>query len=220
MLVAVTVAAVVRATRQQVDLASTDPRVVQQQDFPGTPAAGQDETGGVVVGEAGPVVLTLYEDFLCPACRQLEETSGDYLAELEAGTDVTVEYRPIAILDRLSAGSEYSTRSAATAICVAENDGEETFRDYVAGLFASQPAEGGPGLDDDALTDLAISVGAGDETAACIGEGTFAGWVARSTQQAQRLGVGGTPTVWVDGVPNEARTPEQLAAAVAQAAGS
>ncbi len=218
-LVGVTVTAVVLATRQQADLASTDPDVVQQQPFAGTPAEGQDETGGVVVGEEGPVVVTLYEDFLCPACRQLEETSGAYLAELEAGTDVTVEYRPIAILDRLSAGSEYSTRSAAAAMCVAENDGDATFRDYVAALFAAQPAEGGPGPDDAALAELATSVGAGEQATACVDQGTFTGWVTRSTQQAQQLGVSGTPTVWVDGEPSEARTPEQLAAAVV-AAGS
>ncbi|WP_380165021.1 DsbA family protein [Jannaschia sp. R86511] len=219
-LVGVTVTAVVLASRQQAELASNDPEVVQLQEFAGTPAEGQDETGGVVVGEEGPVLLTLYEDFLCPACRQLEETSGAYLAELEAGGDVTVEYRPIAILDRLSAGTEYSTRSAAAAMCVAENDGDDTFRDYVAALFAAQPGEGGPGPDDAALAELAGSVGAGEQTADCITAGTFAGWVARSTQQAQELGVGGTPTVWLDGEPTEARTPEQLAAAVAEAAGS
>ncbi|MGJ7440333.1 DsbA family protein [Aquipuribacter sp. MA13-6] len=219
-LVGVTVTAVVVATRQQADLASTDPDVVQQQAFPGTPAEGQDETGGVVVGGTGPVVLTLYEDFLCPACRQLEETSGAYLAELEAGTEVTVEYRPIAILDRLSAGSDYSTRSAAAAMCVAEHDGDATFRAYVGALFAAQPSEGGPGPDDGALAGLATSVGAGEQTTACIDQGRFTGWVTRSTQQAQQLGVGGTPTVWVDGEASEARTPEQLAAAVAAATGS
>lgn len=217
-LVGVTVTAVVLADRRQGELAGADPTVVQQQAFTGAPAEGLDETGGVVLGEPGEVVVTLYQDFLCPACRQFEELSGSYLEELAAGTEVTVEYRPIAILDRLSAGTEYSTRSASAAMCVAENDGADTFQDYVEALYTAQPAEGGPGPDNPTLARLAESVGAGEATTACIEEDAWTGWVQRSTQQAQQLGVGGTPSVWIDGRPSEARTPEQLATAVAEAA--
>ncbi len=217
-LVGVTVAAVVAAGRDRSDGDSAVPAVAQRQAFPGSPAEGLDETGGIVVGGSGDVLLTVYEDFLCPACRQLEEVSGAYLGSLAEGSEATVEYRPIAILDRLSAGSEYSTRSAAAAVCVAELDGPAAFAAYKDALFAAQPAEGGPGPDDEALARLAGSVGAGDDTAACIQAGTYLDWVARSTAQAQQLGVSGTPTIWVDGVPTEARTPEELEDAVARAA--
>lgn len=219
LLVGVTVTAIALALRDRSTAAGTDPAVVVRQEFAGAPPEGGDVTGGIPAGGTGDVVVTLYEDFLCPACRQLEEVSGDYLDELAAGPDVTVEYRPVAILDRLSAGSEYSTRSAAAAVCVAEEEGEDGFRAFVDALFAAQPAEGTAGPDDAALAELARSTGAGEESAACISEGRFTGWVQRSTQQAQELGVTGTPTVWVDGVPTQARTPEELAAAVAEAAG-
>ncbi|WP_336920971.1 DsbA family protein [Aquipuribacter sp. SD81] len=217
-LVATTVTVIALAARDRDALAGLEPGGTTTQEWAGSPAAGLDETGGVAVGDGGPV-LTVYLDLLCPACRQLEETSGEYLRGLEASGEATVDYRPIAILDRLSAGTEYSTRAASAVMCVADTDGPATAVDVVDALYAAQPAEGGPGLDDAALAEVALGAGASEAVRLCIEETRYAGWVARSTQQAQQLGVGGTPTVWVDGQPTTARTPEALAGALRQAGG-
>src|SRR5699024_12404568 len=47
---------------------------------------------------------------------------------------------PISILDRASQGTEYSTRAANAAYCVADEDGEAAYT-FIDLLFRNQPAE-------------------------------------------------------------------------------
>lgn len=160
---------------------------------------GDDASGGFVIGEEGPVELVVLEDFQCPACKAFEETSGEFLAELAAGTDVTVLKRPISILDRVSE-TEYSTRSAAAAACVGSTGDDEAYEAFAATLFAEQPdeADAGAGLSEERLTEIATEAGA--DVGDCIADGTYLGWVAATTdsagEQLERLS---TPTVLVDG---------------------
>ncbi len=57
--------------------------------------------------------------------------------------EITLEQHPIAILDRFSQGTEFSSRSAGAAFCVAESDSDLYF-DYAKVLFENQPAENTP----------------------------------------------------------------------------
>lgn len=181
----------------------------------GAAPAGATDAGAFVLGaQDAPVTVSVYSDYLCPACRQFETVSGPVLDELvEAGT-VRLEYHPISILDRAS-DDRYSTRSASAAACVAEAD-PAALRPFSEALFAEQPSEGGPGLSDDRLTEIASQ--AGVDVGPCIGETRYAGWVTRSTESASRSGVTGTPTVLVDGQRLQDWSPENLRAAVEQAA--
>jgi protein-disulfide isomerase len=53
----------------------------------------------LVVGDAdAPVKVVIYEDFLCPFCRELEMSTRDLLREDAAKGKVQVEYRPINLL--------------------------------------------------------------------------------------------------------------------------
>ncbi len=181
---------------------------------PANTAAGTAETGFARGPADAPVTVDVYEDYLCPACRVFEADAAGTIDELVAAGEVRVRVRPVAILDRLS-DDEYSTRAANAAAVVADAAGAGAFAELSELLFARQPAEGGPGLSDDELIDLAAQAGAtGDDVAAGIRDLRFGDWVAAATDRASRDGLTGTPWVLVDGEPLEAPTAEALTAAV------
>jgi protein-disulfide isomerase len=186
-----------------------------------TPPSGVTSDGGLVVGATdAPVTIVAYEDFQCPVCQQFEEVSGDLLAQYEAGTDVKVEYRPIAFLDNMSS-TEYSTRSLNAAACVADTSTTEVWKAFHDSLFANQPAEGGDGLPDSELISLAVDAGA-DESAitSCVEDGTFEDWTKKVTRDSNDAGVTGTPTVFVNGTRLDSFDPDTIEAAVADASAS
>ncbi|WP_051683919.1 thioredoxin domain-containing protein [Blastococcus sp. URHD0036] len=186
---------------------------------PANTAAGTAETGFAVGSPGAPVTVDVYEDYLCPACRAFEESTGDTLDQLVADGEVLVRYRPVAILDRFS-DDAYSTRAANAAAVVADTAGADAFHAFSESLFAQQPAENGPGLTDDELIDAAAQAGAqGDDVAAAIRDLRFGDWVASATDRASRDGLTGTPRILVDGEPLEAPTAEALSAAVEAAQG-
>ena len=164
-------------------------------------------------GSTPPAVLTIAEDFQCPACRQLEEQFGPVLEELRNNPQVAVDYMPIAILDRMST-TDYSTRAANASACVAEstatNGDFTTWLQFHNTLYAQQPSEGGAGLSDDQLNNLATQAGA-NNVRQCIDDQQFADWVADTTQQAA---VTATPTVRLNGEDVQLSTPEALRDAV------
>ncbi len=184
------------------------------------PSGATPDGAGFAVGEAdAPVTVEVYEDFLCPACRAFEEASGQTLTELVDDGTVRLVYRPIAFLDRAST-DRYSTRSLNASACVADVTGTAGFVSYHESLFAEQPAEGGPGLADERLTELAAEAGAdGADVGRCIAGREFGGWAGDVTDTASKAGVNGTPTVLVAGERLEVPTPENLRAAVERAAG-
>lgn len=157
-------------------------------------------SGGFLVGAEGPVEVVVFEDFQCPACQAFEAESGEYLAELAAGTDASLVKRPIAILDRVTGDAIYSTRSAAAAACVGSTGDDDAYAAFTDTLFAEQPPESdaGEGLSDARLTELAAD--AGVDVADCVADGTYVPWAAATTasagEQLERLS---TPTVLVDG---------------------
>jgi protein-disulfide isomerase len=94
-------------------------------------------------------------------------------------------------------------------------DGFQQFHDA---LYAEQPAEGGAGLTNDRLLDLAVAAGAPRDAAnAAIVGLTYKGWTAKVTEAASKAGVTSTPTVIVNGTTLADHSPGALAAAVLQA---
>ncbi|MFS8478593.1 MAG: thioredoxin domain-containing protein [Micromonosporaceae bacterium] len=159
------------------------------------PKVASADGSGVVVG-AGPVTVDVYLDFMCPHCKTFEEEAGPTLRNLIDDKHAKVVYHPVAFLDRAST-NQYSTRSAASAGCAADQD---KFLEYAQALFARQPSGGGPGLTDDELINVAGSVGILDPSfAQCVREGTYRPWVNRVNDRAAKRGVVGTPTVLVNG---------------------
>lgn len=170
--------------------------------------------GGIAFGpEDAAVTLSVYEDFQCPACRQFEALSGDTLHNFADSGDARVVYHPIAILDRAST-TQYSTRSASAAMCVAEH-AQDSWRQWHEQMFANQPSEGGEGLTNEQMLEFAANAGAeSDELSQCVSDVRYADAVAASTNDSLDSGVRGTPTVLLNGEPVDDITPNGLRAAV------
>ncbi len=198
------------------------------------PTEALEPTGTPVANTADPAAgvldIQLYVDYLCPICGSFEATNGGYLTSLLDNGAATVEIHPIAILDRASQGTKYSTRAANAAGCVA-NYSPDQFYAFNNLLFANQPAENTSGLTDDELIDLTTQagVGAAASIADCITGQEFKSWVANATARALNGpipnsnvdAVEGTPTVIVNGLKYEGSSTDLAAfqAFLIQAAG-
>lgn len=160
------------------------------------------ETGAISVGD-GPNTLDTYVDFICPACKQFEQTYGEAIQEqVEAGT-LTLNIHPISILDRASQGTEFSSRAAGAMYCVAEAEPEAALP-FLQAMYASQPAENTPGLADEQIVQIARDAGVTDADAveSCITEGSFKRFAQSKTQstpvQPGQNGIS-TPTIVLNG---------------------
>ena len=175
------------------------------------------QDGAIRIGDPNAsVVVTVVEDFQCPACKQFEAISGDTLSELVADSTIAVDYKPIAILDRMSS-TNYSTRAANASLCVADAD-ISAWPTWHKTMFEQQPTEGGAGLsDDDLLGLIQLAQIDGPDLTSCITDGAYTDYVASQTQSVLDGGVTGTPTVMVNGETVSNPTPDGLRAAIAAA---
>jgi protein-disulfide isomerase len=173
----------------------------------------------IVVGSAtAPVTVDLYEDFQCPNCKAFEAETGQTLAQLVAAGTVQAHYHGMAFLDT-SANDQYSTRALNAAGAVVAAAGPTAFQTFHDLLFANQPAETGSGLTDAQLVQYANQAGAsGSKVGQAIRNLTYGDWVKKSTDQASKDGVTGTPTVLVGGKKLADLTAAGLTAAVSGAA--
>ncbi|MFD0148611.1 DsbA family protein [Streptomyces sp. NPDC055721] len=110
------------------------------------------------------------------------------------------EYVVASFLDARTGGT--ASARAANALRAAVDAGQGKFAQFQAALFASQPAgESGDGYSVDHLLRIADQVeglrGAAFDRA--VREDTYKEWVADAEKALEDSGVGGTPTVLVDG---------------------
>ena len=160
------------------------------------------------------VVLGLYEDFLCPACRNFEQQFGPTVNKLIDSGAVAADYYMVSILDRQ--GDGYSTRAGNAAYCVA-GDSTEAFRRFHAALYAQQPQEGvGPFPDNARLAELARQAGAAGQVPECINKETNADMVSGL---AAATDVNSTPTIRINGEDYRPTTPEALVAKIEEIVG-
>jgi protein-disulfide isomerase len=178
------------------------------------PRGATDDKTGVAVG-TGPVDIDAYIDFQCPFCKQFELASGDTINMLLDRQMIRFVRHPMNFLDAAST-SHYSTRAAAAAAAASD---AQRFDEYARALFEHQPPEGGPGLTDDQLIALGQTIGVTDSSfAGAIQEGRYLPWPSFVTERALARGIGGTPSVFVQGQPIPAR-PDLIVAAVERVAG-
>jgi protein-disulfide isomerase len=172
---------------------SDDPGEVPQ-------AASVDfETGAILVGD-GENTFETYIDFMCPVCNNFERLYGESIQGLVDDGTMTLGIHPIAILDHLSQGTDFSTRAANAMYCVAVKDAGASV-DFMQAMFANQPAEGTPGLTDEQILEVASAVGV-EGIDDCVTSGEYADYVTSMTEKtpvqpgAQTIG---TPTIVVNG---------------------
>lgn len=163
------------------------------------------DEGYIRIG-SGPKTVDVYVDPMCPYCRLFEESSGAMLAAAAAADEATVRIHPVAILNRLSRGTDYSSRAAAVLTASAAVSPSAT-ADVVAAVFQNQPDENTVGLTDDRLLDIAVQAGA-DPAVRDVDLLPYRAWVDAQTAKATRGPLPTTgdvpalhsvPTVIVDG---------------------
>lgn len=182
--------------------------------------AGLSEHGGLLSGEAAaPVTVTVYADYLCPNCKHFETENAAMLEEMKAAGDVKIEYVPVAILDRLSNGTNFSSRAASAAYCAIESDPDK-FPAFNQALFDNQPGENTPGLTTEQIVTIAEGAGVGPAGRDCIKADTYTGYATKVTEQASKDGMPGTPYVLVNGEKVEQWTKDNLKAAIDKAKGN
>ncbi len=177
--------------------------------------AASTERGGFPVGTTGvvgqdvptgAVEVSIYADFMCPACAAFEFEVGPELDQMREEGLIELSYHPISILDRGSP-TQYSTRAANAAATVADG-APEHFLEFQELLFENQPRQGQNHWNDRELADFARQAGVPDDVASTIPDGLDRAWVQVATEQASVDGMQGTPTVIVNGtVVNQMQVP-------------
>ncbi len=196
-------------------------------DAAGAVPAVATDNGAIRIGEENaPATVRIVADMLCPICKQFEADHRELLRQAVADGTAAIEYNIVGYLDKMSS-TEYSTRAANASYCVADT-GTDRYQDWLERMFAEQPPEGGPGLSDEKLIDIARAAGYTDPGIAdCITDGTYKEYVGAVSEDSLAEGIDGTPTVFVNGEQveltlNAARTgfdPAPLTAAIQAAAG-
>src|SRR5262245_36357370 len=94
----------------------------------GEPNAIRVTSSKLITAEGGQpkAVLSLYEDFLCPACGNFEQKFGPTVTKLIDTGAIAADYHMVAILDRPE-NQNYSSRAGGAAYCVAD-ESIEAFR--------------------------------------------------------------------------------------------
>lgn len=176
-----------------------------------TAPPGANEAGTGIVYGSGPVTIDLYEDYLCPACKQFQEVNGETVDQLADEGKARVVFHPVAYLNRFST-TQYSTRSSAAAGCASAGG---KFREFSEALFVQQPPENGAQLSDAELIDIGAAAGLDRDTfGSCVNDGTYLSWTEHVTEEASRAEITGTPTILVNGEQVNTWSPEAIRAAV------
>lgn len=171
----------------------------------GTEPAYAVARAGVVVtagDPAAPVTVDIYEDYLCPACKQFEQVYGDEVTTALNDGQAKVNYHHISILDDRSNPPGYSSRAGNAALCAAD---AAIFPAYHDRLYGDQPGQGAAGRTVEELTALGTELGATGDFGGCVGRQADTQAIADATGAAAGNpavapgGRFGTPTVLVNG---------------------
>lgn len=170
-------------------------------------------------GTSNPkVVLSFYEDFLCPACGNFERSFGPTVSKLVDIGAVAADYTMIAFLSSPQ-NQNYSARAAAAAYCVAD-ESMEAFRRFHTALFDPniQPREDGKTFPDNAkLIELARESGVVGKVPDCINSGKYLSMVEGL---AKAENIRATPTIRFNGQDYQWSTPDALVAKVKEVVGN
>lgn len=225
--VLVVVAVVAAIALNQGGTSSASPTTVTEQ---GGIVLDPGEAGGDGAADAGAAAgevprVSVYLDYQCPHCLAFEQANLPFVSdELAAGT-ISLAVHPVALMDNASQGTDFSSKAANAAVCVAEHQ-PDAFLDVNEGLFGLQGAAAAGSVNDEVLTGAVADAGAdAAQVRSCIVDQEFEGWVRDSTDRALSdpaltgpSGGFGTPTVLVDGqrFNGNPESPDELAAFIEQ----
>ena len=172
------------------------------------PATAQGQA--LVMGDNAKAAtkVVVYEDFLCPYCRQFENSTRDFLqAAADKGT-VQVEYRPFHLLQ-----DDYSTRALSAWAAVLQEGTPKQALSYHDLLYDNQPYEASADKPDgDKLADWAKDAGVTSSSVLdSVKKADDPAFVKAADAAAAKAGVDGTPTVYVNGKPLEGSSISDMA---------
>lgn len=179
---------------------SVPARIVSLQGAPAktvtTSTAAGGTVPGLVIGKASaPVKVVIYEDFLCPYCHELEESTRDFLHDAAAKGKAEVEYRPFHLLPE-----QYSTDALNGYFGALGSSSATSVLKFHDLIYDNQPYESASTFPDAAkIASWAKSAGA---NAAKVQAAVTAGDPAYERAMdalASGAGVDSTPTVYVNG---------------------
>lgn len=179
-------------------------------DYSGIASAASDSS--ITLGPAdAPVKVVIYEDFLCPYCRQLESSTRDFLRENAAKGKVQVEYRPVNILTQ----STYSARAMNIWAAVLKHAGPTAALKLHNLLYEKQPYEqGADGTTDADIMKLVEKAGGDNADVRAAVTSQDAAFFAASAKAATAIGLTGTPTVVVNGQKLENMSIDQMVSTI------
>lgn len=163
------------------------------------PAAGVSRAAGrieVSLGddprlgpESAPVTIVEFSDFNCPYCRAWHQQT--FRSLLQTFPDqIQFVYKDFPVVG----GGAVGEGAAQAANCASEQDG---YWDYHDALFSGQF-----GLDRAGFEQAAIQTGLdGEALLNCLDSGRYADEVQEDLQYGAGLGVTGTPTFFINGIP-------------------
>lgn len=220
MIIAVVVVAVaVVAILVLLSRPGADPAVAVDSSYDGlTQEVLRDELGiGLAIGDPdAPVTLTEYSDFSCPHCADLSVTIHKLIDDYVRDGQLRIVYKPVAFVY-----PPYSTLAAQAAICAADQGQGWEMADQIWGLYNNT----GPGAyTQQQFVTAAGNIGLDTSTfRTCFSSGATSQAVQGVIDEAQSLGISGTPTVYLNGEPLIYRGAEEaygdFSAAIDQALG-
>ncbi|MFD0632874.1 DsbA family protein [Catenulispora yoronensis] len=143
--------------------------------------------------------MNVFEDFRCPVCQQVETTvEPTYRQYIEDGK-IKVIYHPARVIDTHDNGK--GSLNGANAAACAQDQGQ--FMPLHDLLYANQPNEEQDLYGDNAkILTIADQIPALKASAAftdCVNKGNHDGWVQANADNFNKIGLQGTPTVFIDG---------------------
>ena len=168
-----------------------------------------NSNAALIIGAAdAKTTIDVFEDFMCPVCKQFEEQSGQAIVSAVDAGRLRVRYHMLNFLNRQSASGSYSSRAAGALQCVGAGENKEVFFKFHSALFADQPKEGGDSDKSNAdLAKVAAEQGANAVTQKCIADGSKVAEGEKAAEESENQlakATGGqvaTPTVLSGGVP-------------------
>lgn len=164
------------------------------------PVVNLNTTYTVSIGSPkAPVVVDVYQDFICPTCGLYEQANSADIASLVASGTMMYRMHVINFLDEASMGTKYSTRAANAFLTVAHVEPDKALA-FNTALYANQPKEGSTGLTDAQIAQIAAAAGVSQKTIAQFAKNTYVDVPTKAWDAAQADNVTGTPTVFINGV--------------------
>ncbi|NUP54072.1 MAG: DsbA family protein [Catenulispora sp.] len=155
---------------------------------------------GIQIGSAdAPVTMNVFEDFRCPVCQAVEQaTEPTYKQYVEDGK-LKVIYHPARVLDSHDNGT--GSLNGANAAACAQDQGQ--FLPVHDLLYANQPNENQDLYSSKtkilSITGEIPALKASTAFTDCVNKGDHDGWVQKNADNFSKIGLTGTPSIFVDG---------------------